>query len=180
VGSTISGEPRFTTKGDANEIRDPVLVLPEQIRGSLWYAIPFAGWLVIALDGYRQVAVLGAAGLLGLYALWQVIRAAIDYSRKGKRRAAAGSVAAVPVGADSVAAVPLFAECPMPDNTALVGQFLNEPAAVVEPIVVLPEFNNPVPVYENQNWSASGNETTSSKPTMTRMERLGRAKNLVG
>jgi signal peptidase I len=81
IGATVGGELRFTTQGDANNVADPALVRPEQVRGVLWYAIPFAGFLVVATNNVQQHATLVAAGLLGVYAIWQVVRFGQDRAK---------------------------------------------------------------------------------------------------
>lgn len=40
------GEPRYVTKGDANEEVDRELVAPSQIEGKVWFTIPVLGYLV--------------------------------------------------------------------------------------------------------------------------------------
>src|SRR5699024_3880414 len=68
-----TGEVRFTTQGDANTAPDPVQVQPAQIRGKVWYAIPYLGWVNQAIGGQtRSWAVPALAGALFLYALWNV------------------------------------------------------------------------------------------------------------
>lgn len=81
IGSTTEGEPRFATQGDANDVPDIGLVLPEQIRGVMWYAIPFAGYLVVGVNSGRQYANLVLAGLLAVYAIWQVVGTMKDKSK---------------------------------------------------------------------------------------------------
>lgn len=63
----LGGEIRFITKGDANASPDPEQVRGVQVRGKLWYAIPFLGYASNVISGsQRQLAVyLAAAGLLG-------------------------------------------------------------------------------------------------------------------
>src|SRR5699024_2901583 len=48
---SASGEVRFTTQGDANNTPDPEPVQPVQVRGKVWYAIPYLGWANQAIDG---------------------------------------------------------------------------------------------------------------------------------
>ena len=81
VGFTHGGESRYTVKGDANEIPDPGLVQPEQIRGELWYAVPYLGYVSALMSGEQRqtLGVVFAAVLIG-YAVWQVVAA-----RKEKR-----------------------------------------------------------------------------------------------
>ncbi len=64
---TLDGETRFTTKGDANESADAEPVRPVQVRGELWYAVPYLGYASTVVSGHqRQLAVyLVAAGLIG-------------------------------------------------------------------------------------------------------------------
>lgn len=66
-----SGEVRFTTQGDANNTPDSEQVQPAQIRGKVWYAIPYLGWVNQTIDGStRSWAVPALAGALFLYAAW--------------------------------------------------------------------------------------------------------------
>src|SRR6476661_3023784 len=44
VGFDGSGAPRFRTQGDANDVPDQGWVLPEQVRGTEWYALPYLGY----------------------------------------------------------------------------------------------------------------------------------------
>lgn len=73
VGITYSAEPTFITRGDANTIndRDPVTV--EQIRGEVWYSVPFVGHVADRLDGsQRDLLRQGLAGVLLAGSLWCV------------------------------------------------------------------------------------------------------------
>ncbi|MBY6539921.1 signal peptidase I [Rhodococcus sp. BP-349] len=77
------GERRFVTQGDANDSPDRALVRPEQIRGSVWYSVPYLGYVNNWLTGSTRTAVVGiAAGLLFGYAAWQFVSAARDRSRR--------------------------------------------------------------------------------------------------
>lgn len=60
------GEPAFRTQGDANDVPDTGWVRPVQVRGELWYSVPYLGHLNQLLTGEeRQLAVYAvAAGLL--------------------------------------------------------------------------------------------------------------------
>lgn len=67
VGTTVGGDRTFVTRGDANEVADPRPVRAVQVRGTVWYAVPWLGHLSGLLPG-QQRQVLGtvlAAGLLG-------------------------------------------------------------------------------------------------------------------
>ncbi len=79
VGYNGDGEKRYTLQGDANEAPDSELVRPEQLRGEVWYSLPWVGHLgVLFTPGQHQLMVHLAAGALFLYAvgmLWQARRA---------------------------------------------------------------------------------------------------------
>lgn len=79
------GTPRFQTQGDANNAPDRDLLVPEQIRGSLWYSVPYLGHVNSALTGdLRGVLVTVAVGGLGVYALW-MFGSSIADSRRSRR-----------------------------------------------------------------------------------------------
>lgn len=68
---SASGEVRFTTQGDANNTPDPEPIQPAQIRGKVWYAVPYLGWVNQAVDGQtRSWAIPALAGALFVYAAW--------------------------------------------------------------------------------------------------------------
>ncbi|WP_206447583.1 signal peptidase I [Agrococcus sp. KRD186] len=69
VADSATGETRFITQGDANEVADAEPVRPVQIRGTVWYAVPLLGWANQFLDGSaRQWLVALVAGGLLVYA----------------------------------------------------------------------------------------------------------------
>ena len=77
VQNTLDGEVRYLTQGDANSVPDAEWVRPEQIRGSLWYAVPHIGRANDLITGeQRHLGVIGAAILLLGYALGMFIQAA--------------------------------------------------------------------------------------------------------
>lgn len=84
VGHTLGGELRLTARGDANTANDPP-VLPEQIRGSLWYQAPWLGHINSALTGSQRqwLTIIAVAGLLG-YSAFMAASAVRDRLRKGK------------------------------------------------------------------------------------------------
>lgn len=66
-----NGEVSFTTQGDANNTPDPQPVQEVQVRGKVWYAIPYLGWVNQAIDGQtRSWAIPALAGALFVYAAW--------------------------------------------------------------------------------------------------------------
>ena len=69
VRTGTDGEPEFITKGDANPSPDTEAVRSVQLRGKLWYAVPYLGRVNTLLSGHqRQLAVYGVAGGLAIYA----------------------------------------------------------------------------------------------------------------
>lgn len=69
--SSLSGERSLRTQGDDNPVADSELVRPVQVRGTVWYSVPFLGRLsLLFTGGERQLGVYAAAGGLALYAAW--------------------------------------------------------------------------------------------------------------
>lgn len=86
VGATTGGEQRFTLRGDANNTNDAP-ILPEQIRGRLWYSVPLLGFVNSAITGQQRALLLGltVAGLLG-YAAFMCVSALRDRFGKGRKQ----------------------------------------------------------------------------------------------
>jgi signal peptidase I len=77
-GSTV-----YTTQGDNNPVPDEKPVKPVQIRGAVWYSIPYLGYVNNWLTGDRRTVVVGSiAGALILYALYQFAGAALERKRR--------------------------------------------------------------------------------------------------
>jgi len=71
VGFDGLGKRTFTTQGDANSVPDKMAVRPVQIKGELWYHIPYVGYATSFITGsQRHVATVTIAiGLLSYSAL---------------------------------------------------------------------------------------------------------------
>ncbi len=100
IRDSSSGGRTFTTQGDNNASPDPDVV-PEQLRGVVWYGVPYVGWASTYLHGSdnRSWLVPAIAVLLLGYAAYMVAAGLLDARRK--HRAAApesASDAAVPRG----------------------------------------------------------------------------------
>jgi len=80
--TTLRGTLEFRTKGDANNTPDLHWVRPVQIKGRLWYAVPYLGRINQVVTGDRRPWILYAvvAGLLG-YAGFMFAGAARDRRR---------------------------------------------------------------------------------------------------
>lgn len=86
VEQTLNGQTRFITKGDNNMINDAEPVMPVQVRGKLWYRVPFLGRVNTMLSGnQRQTATVIVAGSLFLYAGYMFAGSLRDRTRRGKR-----------------------------------------------------------------------------------------------
>ena len=80
----------FLTRGDNNGVADSKPVHPAQIRGKVWYAIPFVGWIAgLRSTGVGRIAVYVIGSALVVYGAFVVlfaIRRSLARNR-GKRRA---------------------------------------------------------------------------------------------
>ncbi|MGO3328171.1 signal peptidase I [Gordonia sp. (in: high G+C Gram-positive bacteria)] len=66
------GDLRFVTQGDANNVVDEPPVREVQVRGRLWYSIPYLGYVNTWFTGNRRtVVVFVIAGALFVYGAWQ-------------------------------------------------------------------------------------------------------------
>ena len=93
----MSGQPRIYTQGDANNVADDWALVPEQIRGKLWYSVPQLGRVNVLLTGEtRAVAITVVAGGLIAYAVWMLGSGVRDRSRE--KKAALTSGGALPDG----------------------------------------------------------------------------------
>lgn len=79
---TADGEPFFITQGDANPSPDPEPVQPVQVRGTVWYAIPWLGHVAQWVSGdVRAVVVPVAVVGLFAYAGWMFLGGLRDRAR---------------------------------------------------------------------------------------------------
>jgi signal peptidase len=65
--------PVFTTKGDANNVADREPVQASQIRGKLWYDVPYVGTARNFLTTRAGLTMIGAAVVL-VAAIWFLVR----------------------------------------------------------------------------------------------------------
>ncbi|MEJ9078035.1 signal peptidase I [Gordonia malaquae] len=74
IAHAPNGELRFITRGDANGRNDDP-VRPVQVRGVLWYSIPYLGFANSWFTGHRRtITVFVLAGLLFAYGAWEFYR----------------------------------------------------------------------------------------------------------
>lgn len=71
LSTTLGGEQSLVTQGDSNDIPDAAPVQPVQVKGRLWYSVPYLGRISNVINGdQRQVGVYVVVGaLLGYAAL---------------------------------------------------------------------------------------------------------------
>lgn len=84
VGEALrfDGERVLVTQGDANDDPDPNRVRDVQVKGELWYSVPYLGHVNTALSGrQRQWAVLGVSAALVGYAAFMFVSALRDRRR---------------------------------------------------------------------------------------------------
>jgi signal peptidase len=90
VGVTIDGRGSrgFVTQGDANGAPDAQPVIADQVRGRVWYSVPYVGYLSSWLTGTRRevVTAVAAGGLLAYGAF--TILAGLGERRRPKQVAA--------------------------------------------------------------------------------------------
>ncbi len=69
VGQSLRGDTIFTTRGDANDVADELPVMPVQVKGRLWYSVPYLGHVNNAITGKQRhvTTIIVVSGLL-LYA----------------------------------------------------------------------------------------------------------------
>ncbi|RVW05625.1 signal peptidase I [Rhodococcus xishaensis] len=83
VRQNSQGERTFVTQGDANPVRDTNPVVPEQVRGKVWYSVPYMGHVNTLITGQqRELMVTVVVGALLIYAGSMFIGAARDRSRQ--------------------------------------------------------------------------------------------------
>ena len=69
VGTDLDGDVSLVTQGDANDVADAEPVRPVQVKGRLWYSLPYLGYANNLMDGeQRQKGVLLLSGGLVAYA----------------------------------------------------------------------------------------------------------------
>ena len=85
VEQALNGQTSFVTKGDNNQINDAAPVLPVQVRGKLWYRVPYLGYVNNMLTGnQRQTATVIVAGSLFLYAGYMFASGLRDRNRRAR------------------------------------------------------------------------------------------------
>lgn len=84
--TSTNGEVSFVTKGDNNEVADARPVIPVQIRGTVWYAVPYIGYANTLVNGDNRAMIVPiiAVGLFG-YAGYMIASGLAASARRRKR-----------------------------------------------------------------------------------------------
>lgn len=82
-GVDMRGRTVLWTQGDANASPDPAPVREVQVRGEVWYIVPYLGHVTGFLEGpVREAGLRGVAGLLLAYAAVMMAGAVRDQIRR--------------------------------------------------------------------------------------------------
>ena len=82
VTDTGSDAIRFVTQGDANARPDESEVLPVQVKGTVWFAVPWLGWVNQFMGGARGWLVPVIAAALFSYAVWMIFAGLLGSRRR--------------------------------------------------------------------------------------------------
>ena len=82
IAASQTGETMFTTKGDNNSVEDALPVREVQIKGKLFYAVPYVGFVANSLGNSDRGAMAqwGAVALMG-YGVIALVRGALAKKR---------------------------------------------------------------------------------------------------
>ncbi|MGW9402450.1 signal peptidase I [Arthrobacter sp. NPDC055585] len=83
ISAGQNGERSFTTQGDNNSVADEFPVQEVQIRGKLWYAVPYVGFVANSLGNSDRGEIVqwAAVGLLG-YGVVAMVRGTLQAKRR--------------------------------------------------------------------------------------------------
>lgn len=97
VSRTVStnGTTTFTTRGDNNDVADAAPVTEAQIKGTVWYSIPWLGYVNSAISGESRAWLVPlVAGALFLYAGYTAASGIAGAVKRRRSRAAATTASA--------------------------------------------------------------------------------------
>ncbi len=90
VTSAADGSPRLITQGDANAVADARPVRAVQVRGVVWYSVPWVGYANQLVNGSRGWLVPTVAVALLLYGAVMIATGAVGAVRRQRDRRARG------------------------------------------------------------------------------------------
>jgi signal peptidase len=83
--ASTDGTSTFITQGDNNDLPDSIPVVPDQVMGTVWYSVPWAGYLNSAIGANRGWIVPAVAVVLFVFAGYSVMGGLVDASRRRRR-----------------------------------------------------------------------------------------------
>lgn len=98
VTRSTDGGLSFTTMGDNNAVADPAPVIPEQIRGRVWYALPWIGTISVLRQSPASALILPLIG--GAFIVWGIVLVVswlIQRARRSRADVPPGSSTAEPI-----------------------------------------------------------------------------------
>ncbi|WP_420881856.1 signal peptidase I [Rhodococcus sp. (in: high G+C Gram-positive bacteria)] len=88
VRRTSQGDLTFVTHGDNNPSPDERPVVPEQVRGKVWYSMPYVGYINNYITGkQRSVLLTVVVGSLLIYAVSMFVSSSRDKARSRRPKA---------------------------------------------------------------------------------------------
>lgn len=89
--TNLKGDVLFDTQGDANEVVDAKPVKPVQIKGKLWYSVPYLGYANTIITGKeRDITLTIVVSVLLCYSAYMFTSAAAKKRNEGKPRKTTG------------------------------------------------------------------------------------------
>lgn len=102
INNSADGTPTFVTQGDANPVPDSKQVIPDQIRGKLWYSVPYMGYINNVISGENRALLIKIiVGGLFVYAAYMIVSGIRE--RGQEKKANAADDASTPETADAAA-----------------------------------------------------------------------------
>jgi signal peptidase len=87
VSSKSDGSVTFVTQGDNNGAPDANPVVADQVRGKVWYSLPWIGWVNTTVSGASRGWILPVlAVVLFLYAGWMFASGMMARARRNRTR----------------------------------------------------------------------------------------------
>ncbi len=96
IHSSSNGTRTFQFKGDNNSQPDAADVIEKQIQGSVWYSLPWIGYVNNAVNGQSKLWIVPLlAGLLFAYAGYTIASSIVGARRKRRARAVSAATESV-------------------------------------------------------------------------------------
>lgn len=90
VASSSDGARTFVLRGDGNAQPDPAPVTAPQVRGVVWYSVPWVGYVNQVVNGSRGWLIPTIAGVLLTYGAVMIALGTVSALRRRRRRRVRG------------------------------------------------------------------------------------------